>query len=414
MIAAGTATVLAMAGCGGGSQPDIASDGQRLSIQTPWDETSPYQAPFEKIVAEFEQSTGVQVEVQHTSNDQNQQIFTTKVLSQEEPDIIFTNPTRDALSWVEQGATVAVSDYVDEWGLDEIIYQEALTAVNWLTDDGQLRGFPLGGFVWPTWYLTGDLEAAGGAAPVGRSDVEDFVAGLDGDSVVVGGADWSGFNALLMTLQVYLSDDELNFLAAEGGWSSDEAARKGVAWFVELRDLGFWSPNSTGQTVDGANAAFQGGQAAGITLISDYFADVPEDLAADITLGGIPVPDDAAVASPVVMSAFTGSGPMISERGAQENLDVIKDFVTFLYTPSSLGTLVAEGGMIVAGETGGGTAGEGLLAQANSTEFRDSVTFVGASDIPTDIVENLTRAASIAWTTGATVDDILAALDSAY
>ena len=408
-------SALGLVGCSSTTASTSTTGGAgTLTIQTPWDDASPYQKPFATVVADFEKSSGIQVEVTNTSSDQNQQIFTNKVLSGEEPDLILTNPTRDALSWVEQGATVSVSDYVTEWGLGDVIYADALTANNWLTDDGKLRGFPLQGFVWPTWYKTDTLTGTNGSAPATEADVSSYVAGLGGkDAVIVGGADWSGFNAFLMTLQSYLSIDELNNLCAKGGWSSDEKARKGVEWFVKLRDLGFWSANSTGQTVDGANAAFQGGKAEGLTLISDYFSDVPEDLSNNITLGGIPIPADATVKAPVVMSAYTGSGVMISKSGAADNLDAIKQFVTYLYTPESLSVMSTDGGMIVAADAGSDTA-TGLLAQANGEKFRSSVTFVEATNIPTDVVESVTRAASIAWTKGATVDKILTALDAVY
>lgn len=423
-IAASTAaTILGIVTLGacGSSDSDAESngdaDGETLSIQTPWDQASPFNAPFAQIVEEFEAETGITVTVESSASEQVRQIFTNRVLAGDAPDIVFSNPTREALSWVEQEATVAVDEYVAEWGLSDVIYDEALSEVNWLTDDGQLRGLPLAGFVWPTWYTQDSLGAINGQAPMGADDVEAYVAGLDGrDSVVVGGADWSGFNAFMMTLQVYLTDDELNILVAEGGWAGDATARQGVEWFVALRELGFWSPNSTGQTVDGANAAFQGGQAEGLTLISDYFPDVPDELADTITLGGIPIPDDATVEAPVVMTAYTGSGVMISAAGAEENLEAIRQFVEFLYDPQQLGHLVSDGNMIVAAdaEVSDTTAGSALLTQANSAEFRERVTFVGASNIPTEIVENLTRAASLAWTTGATTDDILEAMDAVY
>lgn len=252
--------------------------------------------------------------------------------------------------------------------------------------------------------------------PANEADVEKYVAGLDGTgSAIVGGADWSGFNAFLQTLQSYLSDDNLNKLAANGGWADDSDAKKGVEWFIKLRDMGFWSPDSTGQTVDGANAAFQSGQNSGLTLISDFFGDVPTDLASTITLGGIPVPADANAKHPTVMAAYTSTGVMISTRGKDSNLENIKTFVQWLYQPTSIAKFVDQGGMVVAATyDDSGKPNNALLAQAQTQEFRDSVTFVGASDIPTSIVENLTRAASLAWTDGATADEVLTALDSVY
>lgn len=415
VVAMTAAVVMAafLAGCGGTAQSGTGA----LTIQTPWAESDPYYAPFQEIVAEFEDShPEIEVEVTATDTDNNQRIFINKVLADEAPDIIVTNPVRDALSWIEQGATVPVSDYLDEWGLREAIHTEAQEEVNWLTGDGELRGFPLVGFVWPTWYHSADLETVGGSAPATGEDVERYLGALGGkDSVIVGGSDWSGFNAFMQTLQAYLSDDELNELCAVGGWSANAEARKGVEWFVELRDRGFWSPNSTGQTVDGANAAFQGDQASGITLISDFFGDVPDDLAAEVTLGGIPIPSDANVDKPVVMAAYTASGVMISVGGQENNLEAVKAFVQYLYQPESIAKFVDQAGMVAAAEYDtSAPVTNAMLAQANSPEFRDAVTFVGASNIPTEIVENLTRAASVAWTTNATVDGILDAMDAVY
>ncbi|MCL3863304.1 ABC transporter substrate-binding protein [Actinotalea sp. K2] len=419
----GLGVALLLTACGGttsgatDAESTGASTGGTLTIQTPWGESNPYYAPFEEIVAAYEGANpDVDVKVITNSMEQNQRIFTNSVLAGDAPDLIITNPVRDALAWVEQGATVPVTEYLEEWGLASKIYEDAQQEVNWLTEDGQLRGFPLVGFVWPTWYHSEDLQAAGVPVPATEEDVNAFVSALGGDgSVVVGGSDWSGFNAFLQTLQAYLSIEDLNRLAAEGGWSDNEDARKGVEWFVKLREVGFWSPDSTGQTVDGANAAFQGMQTAGITLISDYFGDVPEDLASSIELGGIPVPADANVDKPVVMAAYTASGVMISTSGRDENLDVIRSFVEHLYEPESIAMFVDQAGMVAAAEYDTSQpVSNALLAAANSPEFRDSVTFVQASNIPSTVVENLTRAASIAWTRNASAEQILEAMDAVY
>lgn len=415
--------VAPLAACSGSSSTDgqgsapASAGGGSLSIQTPWPESSPAFAPLAAIVEEFQAANpDIEVTVDPQPTDQTQKIFTSKLLSGDAPDIIMTNPTRDALSWVEQGATVSVSDYLVKWGLDKTIYPQALEDTAWLTADGNLRGFPLTGFVWPTWYTADSVVATGGKAPASESDVEKYVAGLNGaGSVIVGGADWSGFNAFLQTLQSYLSLDDLNTLAANGGWADNADARKGAEWFVKLRDLGFWSPDSTGQTVDGANAAFQGGQNSGLTLISDFFGDVPPELASSIVLGGIPIPADANVEHPTVMAAFSSTGVMISDSGNKSNLANIQKFVEFLYQPDNLAKFVDQGGMVVAADSAvSATPSNALLAQSQTSDYRDSVTFVGASTVPTSIIENLTRAASLAWTKGATADKILAAMDSVY
>lgn len=279
-VAALTVVGLAIstAACSAAEQ-EPASSGV-LTIQSPWSESTPYFAPFNEIVDAFRATDpGFEVEVVVTSNDQNQEIFQTNVLAGDAPDIVITNPTRDALSWVEQGVTVPVDDYLTEWGLDQVIYPEAQDDLNWRTADGELRGFPLVGFVWPTWYNGEALEAAGLEVPVDEQSAVAYAESVGSDaSVIVGGADWSGFNAFIQTMQAYIPYDRLNELCAEGGWSTDPAAQAGAEWFVTLRDAGFWSTGSSGQTVDGANASFQGSASTGINLISDFFGTVPAEL----------------------------------------------------------------------------------------------------------------------------------------
>lgn len=411
LVACGTTESVDPTGTNGGSETHDST----LSIITPWGEATSQHDALDEIVAKFEEShPNITVEVSASSEDQNQTIFTTRVLAGDAPDIVFTNPVRDSLTWVEQGATVPVDDYLAAWELTDTFFDDALSEESWLTLDGQLRGFPLTGFVWPTWYHSADLESTGGVPPATEDEVELYLAGLDRTAVVVGGNDWSGLNAFIMTLQAYIEIGELNDLLANGGWTESETARQGTEWFVELRELGYWSPESTGQTVDGANAAFQGGQASGFNVLSDFFPDVAEELVDEITLGGIPLPDDATVDNPVVMSSYNASGLMISSRGAEENLEAIEIFVRYFYEPENISIMVEHTGMNAAAEFDESAVTHPLAIQAGSTEFRDSVTFVEATVIPADVIENLTRALGIAWTPGATVDDILDAMDAIY
>ena len=159
--------------------------------------------------------------------------------------------------------------------------------------------------MWPTWYSESALQDAGVGIPSDAEDAAEFAQAFGPEgSVIVGGTDWSGFNSMIQTFAAYVPIDRLNELVAEGGWSTDPAAQKGAEWFVTLRDMGYWSNNTAGNTVDGANAAFQSGSNAGIDLISQFFGSVPEDLLSDIVLGGIPVPDDAIEENPVVMAGW--------------------------------------------------------------------------------------------------------------
>ena len=105
---------------------------------------------------------------------------------------------------------------------------------------------------------------------------------------------------------------------------------------------------------------------------------------------------------------------MISAAGEESNLTNIELFVKKLYEPESIAKFVEGAGVVMAVAFDSSVPlSNPLLAQANSEEFRNSVSFVGPTNIPAEVVDNLQAAAGIAWTR-ASAEEILAAMDAVF
>ncbi len=142
-------------------------------------------------------------------------------------------------------------------------------------------------------------------------------AGKDGP-VVASGADGMGGKLFELILQSAMTDAEAKASLGGGDWTIPTAI-KGVETFVALRDAGVFVDGVEGIDYGGAEARFGEGEVAMCHYGAWAFADAAmEPVAADVQLGGFPIPAGSPHSSPCTskrsLPRVSLSPPMVRQR----------------------------------------------------------------------------------------------------
>lgn len=298
------------------------------------------QAIFEGFMEEY---PNVTIEEEVLSDQDIPTRVETAYLGGQEPDLVFQYYLGETLNWVDDGVTVPVTQYMDEWGLRDAFLDAALS--QYTRADGEIAAFPFEGYTWPIWYNKAIFDEVGAEIPTEVSEIMPAVQAIRDagyQPFAVGGSDWTGYRFQQMFMISGLGDEKARQLFSEGGFSEDERAVEMMELFVELRDNGFFIDDVAGQNMAMQNEAFFSGEAAMMHGGSWSYSEIPDDRAQDVVLGGFPLVEWSPYSQPIAWAGFTAKGVHITRNGAQK-LDVIQDFVTYLYRPESIGLFVKTG-----------------------------------------------------------------------
>jgi multiple sugar transport system substrate-binding protein len=411
-LSAGIITPL-LAGCG--ALVPASSGPRALTVHTQISGAVAGAQVFSDVVAAYQRSTARRVALLKNGSDLPI-VFETSTLAGKEADVAIVNMMGRTLSWTRLGATVPVNDYLDDWGLRDLIIPEALA--EWTDGEGRLRAFPFTRTNWPVSFNTGLLEEAGVGAVPTTSD--ELIAAADAlrskgiGPVTVGGSDWSGQKMFLQILQGFITQDEARTVFSTGKISESPGAIAGVEHFVELRDAGVFVDNVQGYTSDSELTQFNTRKAAIVPAMSSALALVPNERAAEVTVGGWPVPSSGGVLEhPSVIRSFNGHGIWISENGMKK-LDLIEPFVQNLYTPEVTDEFILGSGRDMSRITDTVSQDFPLVAQG-SRLTDDEVTPVMLPDllIPDAVFEPMIQATALAYGS-APADRIIEAFEKSY
>lgn len=378
--------------------------------------------PMEDALAALaEQYPNIAVEQQTAdSPDSLATLYETASVAGQEPDIVITNLFGKTTSWLQDGATIPVTDLIAEWGIEDQLLPDAVA--QWTTADGEVQAFPFEGFTWPTWYNMTILEEAGvDEAPTTTDDLiaaAEKIRAAGFEPFVTGGSDWNGNKLFSLILQSFVPRDEAIQLFSQGGWSDSATARQGIELFVELRDAGVFADSVEGFTVDNMGTAFYGGEAAMMSNGAWAYAGTPPEVAENVVLGGFPLPPGAVVERPLVYNGWTSTAFWISPNGA-EKLGAVESFITFFYQPEILADYVTRATISVPVDLDSlpidTSTLDPLYVQA-STEMQERTESAVLQDayVPAAADSAFTRTTSLAYTPGTSVDAIIEALDQAY
>lgn len=415
-------TALGLSACGGGEDDSEDDSGGSvvLHIQHSGVPSEPFADPLEAAFRQFEQENpDIKIDEKVVDVEDSPQVYETSLTAGEPPEIVMINLFGKPITWTENEATLPVTDYLDEWGLADMLKDEAVE--EWTTEDGDVQAFPYFGFAWPVWYNTDLLNKAGvDAVPQTTDELLDATqklerAGIGG--IAVGGRDWSGNKLFWQTIQAYITDEEMKDLYVNGGWGENADVLKGVDLFVQLRDAGVFIDSVEGLTVDASYGAFNKQQAAIMPAGSWAFDATPDDVAKSVELSGLPMPEDSVHALPLAYTGYTSLGFWLSPTAADE-IDAVEKFMKFMYQPDSYAPFIEDAGYLPPMEDVEFDASKvsPLLADVLQGDYEKRVEFAVLPDIfvPPDVLSATERTTSLAFTSGTSPEEIIDGLDAAY
>jgi multiple sugar transport system substrate-binding protein len=420
--AAAAISLLALTGCstasaGANSEGTSTAPLEVMSNFTPSDAMG---STFAKDLADFTKKTGIKVHAVTVGPDELQSAYEASVLAKKEPDVVITNLYDKSLQWINNGAALPVTQYVDSWGLKKDIEPAALA--DWTDSKNRVQAFPLTGFTWPVWYNTAVLKSAGiDSVPTTTTDLIAAAKKLRAAGKIpmaVGGSDWSGEKIFFQILETGMSDSAAKKVMSEGGYCASKPAMSAIKNFVALRDAGLFPDNVQGLTSQNEDASFQQGNAAIMSDGSWSFPSMPASMTADITLGGFPLPAGSPHAKPIAFQAFTDNGIWLTPNGAKRLQD-FETFTKFMLTANVGKGILTAGGALptvpVADAASVLSAQSPLLSAAVTTlpKTVDYGPFPDAS-VPGPKTQPITSAISQAFTNGTSAGAICASLDGAY
>jgi multiple sugar transport system substrate-binding protein len=402
-----------LAGCG--ALVPASSGPSTLTVHTQISGAVAGAQTFSDVVAAYQRETARRVALLSNGSDLPI-VFETSTLAGKEADVAIVNMMGRTLSWTRLGATVPVQDYLDDWGLRDLIIPEALT--EWTDEEGRLRAFPFTRTNWPVSFNTALLEEAGVGSIPTTSDA--LIAAAEAlrakgiGPVTVGGSDWSGQKMFLQVIQGFITAGEARTVFSTGKISESPGAIAGVEHFVELRDAGVFVDNVQGYTSDSELTQFNTRKAAIVPAMSSALALVPAERAAEVTVGGWPKPSSGGVLEhPSVIQSYNGHGIWISENGMKK-LDLVKPFVRHLYSAEVTDRFILESGRDMSRITDTVSTDFPLVAQASRLPDTE-VSAVMLPDllIPEAVFEPMIQATALAYGT-ASAERIIDAFEKSY
>lgn len=391
-----------------------------LSIMDSWSKSDPTGKVFQQVLQQFQKENPT-ISVHETITPKSNSVvyqYETDFAAGIEPDIAIYNLIGDRLKWLSEGASIPVTDLVQQWGLKDQILPDALQ--EWTNSTGQLQGFPYTGFKWPVWYNMDILKKAGiDQVPTTTdqliADAQKLRTAGQGP-LVVGGNDWTGNKLFFQIVESYLSSQAAISLFQKGNYCSDPNAVKGIQLFVKLRDAGVFVDSAAGLTADQMDSMFYTAKAAVMSAGSWAFAATPASVTPNVYLGGLPLPGDSTQTKPTAYQGYTSGGFWISPNG-QKKLDVVHKFVSFMYRPDIVAQFVENAGVVPAVnnvQAQQGKANALLLQAANQLDQRVSYVVLPDTYVPGDKLDKLQRATSQAFIKGQSVNQICSAIQGAY
>lgn len=347
---AGVAMAAALAACssGGGGGSTSSSNGKvTLNIMDDWAASDPNGGPLNAVLSAFHTANPNITIAQTVYTDAEvPQKVNTLFLAKQEPDIIFNNYWAPNSKWLDQGVALPVNDLLSQWGLRSSFLPAALQSLT--QADGKIVAFPLEGFNWPMWYNTDILSKVGASVPTTTDELIATAAKLAAAGYVclaAPGAEGPGRALFRLILHSAMSDDDVAQTFANGGFSANANAQKGVELFVQLRDAGVFSPGAAGLKVAAANQQYFSGKAA-MLFDGSWDYTVPKGtVAANTKLGGFPLPAGSPHQSPIYYVDYSAKGIWITPNGAKK-MDAVKTFVQYFFQPDNITPFVTKAAMV--------------------------------------------------------------------
>ncbi|MFJ4717019.1 ABC transporter substrate-binding protein [Streptomyces sp. NPDC088785] len=412
-LAAGGAFAAASALSGCSSLAAADDDPDTLVVHSQLGTTAPGSPTYLAALDRFREESGLKVR-NLVNGDDLAQVYETSRLARKEPDVVMVNLYDKTLAWTDVGATVDVKDYLDDWGLRGRVRDVALDA--WTDARGRLRAFPYFATNWPVAFNRSLLDRAGvGRIPVTGDELIGAARRLRGQNlspVTVGGNDWTGQKLLAQVVQTFLSRDEARHVYTTGDFGG-RGARRGIEYFVELRDAGVFTDKAQGLTSDSMATQFNTQAAAVQSAMSSALAKVPEAVARHTDVGGWPLAPGGAHDRPTVIRTYTLIGFWVSPNGTKK-IDAVEKFLKFFYREDTVARFVEEAGRDMALRTDAVSTDFPLVAAAQRLGGAVSEVLLPDVFVPPAASQPLITATSTSFTRGTSAAKVRQVLEAAY
>lgn len=410
---AGGAGLLGVAGCG--ALTPAGTGPSSLRVHTSLGGTSPGADVFADLTKVFRsEHPDIDLAVV-TSGSDLPIVYETSRLAGAEADVVMVNLVGNQLSWTGLDATVPVQTQLADWGLADRVLPPALA--EWTTADGDLRAFPYFASNWPVAWNTGLLGEFSLSVPRTAEELVEVAQVLRAHGiapVTTGGSDWSGQKLFCQIIQAYVDLDEATEFFTTGDVGAHPDVVRGIAHFVDLRDAGVFVDQAQGLTSDSQTTQYNARKAAGQMAMTSALASTPTAVAAESVVGGWPVPADSVHEHPTSMRGYSVMGIWVSPNG-EEKLDMVREFVEFMYRDDVAGRFVSGSGRDLCLQSSVVPDDFPLVAAAARLGSDDvSLVLLPDLSVPTAASEPLIQASGRAFAPGSTVDDVVAALTTAY
>ncbi|WP_353946989.1 ABC transporter substrate-binding protein [Streptomyces sp. HUAS MG91] len=401
----------ALSGCSALAAAD--EDPDTLVVHSQLGTTAPGSPTYLAALDRFREETGLKVR-NLVNGDDLAQVYETSRLARKEPDVVMVNLYDKTLAWTDVGATVDVKGYLDDWGLRERVRDVALDA--WTDAKGRLRAFPYFATNWPVAFNRSLLDRAGVDRVPGTGDeligAARKLRGKGLSPVTVGGNDWTGQKLLAQVIQTFLSQDEARHVYTTGDFGG-RGARRGIEYFVELRDAGVFTDKAQGLTSDSMTTQFNTQAAAMQSAMSSALAKVPDAVARHTDVGGWPVAPGAAHDRPTIIRTYTLIGFWISPNGTKK-IDAVEKFLKFFYREDTVARFIKEAGRDMALRSDAVSTGFPLVAAAQRLGKDVSEVLLPDVYVPPAASQPLITATSTSFTRGTSAAKVRSVLEAAY
>ncbi|WP_130836392.1 ABC transporter substrate-binding protein [Lachnoclostridium sp. Marseille-P6806] len=259
-----------------------------------WEHTAQFEEPLKAVIEGFHEAyPDVEVEYSVKTSDQYYNLLQTAMQANECPDVFWTNgkATTNYESYVEQGLLMELTDLVDWSTFDDT------TAMNIVTlEDGSVYQTPTaetGGRA--VFYNKDIFEENGWKIPKTFSEFEELLRSMKEAGVqpisLAASDPWN----ILFIWEPILAAQHLDYIReweTEGYVNvNDERVVDSYNTLLKWGEEGYFGPNWTGATGDGATIAFATGQAA-MVINGTWNISTFEELNPELNFGAFQLPTE--------------------------------------------------------------------------------------------------------------------------
>ena len=329
LLAIASTCVVATACTGGGAQSGGEGDGGgatsiKYLVEEPEDAAATQ--ALEDHIAEFEESSGIDVELSTLPFDTLRTVLQTQLRSGEGPDVFsYGSGPSFGGALAEAGLLYDLTDAYDERGWE--VYDFAKERV---THDGKVYGIPGEMETVGLYYNQAVFDDLDLQAPQSLADLDAASAAIRDAGMVplaVGDQEgWEGGHLLSMALSSAVGSEGMEaLLTGEESWESPEVVAALDLW-KGYQDAGYLAESPTSVDYDTSMAQFFSGDAAMIPTGSWLVGEIDDNT--DFPVGYIPFP---APDGPGIFTGGLGSGPYVS--ASTQKADAALELMDFLASP---------------------------------------------------------------------------------